>query len=107
MLKLPSKFFDHSKSCYYREWNEELVKSLNGYLPSWNGNRISIGFHIERCRFSFCFSVETGEFVEVREYFKTTKTPLSLLCVPILELFIRLERDGYLDYESEDTECQE
>ena len=104
MLRLTEKFFSHSRSYRYRDWNKELMDILDNHnmRPTVENSEEMFLFSVNRCMYKICFSRETGVYTQTIQYFKSTKTSLGDLMMPCIELFADLIANGYMEKESEE-----
>ena len=105
MLRLTEKYFSHSRSYRYREWNNELMDILDRHhsLPDRNeNNETEFWFHVKRSSYTIIFDNRTGCYKYGRNYDKTTKPSVGDLMMPCIELFADLIANGYMEKESEE-----
>ena len=74
MLRLTEKYFSHSRSCRYSDWNKELMDILDNHnvRPTYNDGEEEFTFSVNRCLFSIRFSRRTGTYTRTVQYFKST-----------------------------------
>ena len=103
MLRLTEKYFSHSRSCRYAEWNKELMDILDRHnrRPRTNeNNETEFWFNVKRSSYKIVFDKRTGRYEYGRNYFKTTKTSVGDLMMPCIELFSDLIANGYMAIEN-------
>ena len=104
MVRLTEKYFSHSRSYRYRDWNKELMDILDNHnmRPTIENGEEMFLFSVNRCMYKICFSRKTGVYTRTVQYFKSTKTSLGDLMMPCIELFADLIANGYMEKESEE-----
>ena len=102
MVRLTEKFFNHSRSIDYRDWNKEPMDILDNHnvRPTCNDSEEEFTFSVNRCLYSIRFSIATGTYTRTVQYFKSTKTNLGDLMMPCIELFADLIANGYMAIEN-------
>ena len=97
-LRLTEKYFSHAKGCYYRDWDENLMKAMLGSKPTYDNGVISFSFWVKRCGYSVLFSKKTGFYLGMRQHFKNTKTEMGEYTLPLIELITSMSNNGYLEF---------
>ena len=103
-LKLTDKYFSHSKSIYYREWHDDLIKAILYHRPTLDNGIISFFFCECRCHYQLEFSAKTGECLGIRQHFISTKIEMEQYVFPLIELISSLVGNGYLEYKNSESE---
>ena len=102
MLRLTEKYFSHSRSYRYRDWNKERMDILDNHnmRPTVENSEEMFLFSVNRCMYKISVSRETGAYTRTVQYFKSTKTSLGDLMMPCIELFADLIANRYMQNET-------